>query len=111
METCKECGAVSGPCVDKDTGVCIFCKGGDVEIDIVRGNAAHVAAIEDKENSAQLGNDNTDSSYIVIDGIHFAPVGFDYNCGIDYPDLINGVQERIHAACRRAAAALDLEVL
>jgi hypothetical protein len=96
--------------IDSETELCIFCRGGDVEIDIVRGNAAHIPAVEGKENSVQLGNDNTDSSYIVIDGVHFAPVGFDDNCGIDYPDLVNGVQERIHNACRRAAAALALEV-
>lgn len=62
----------------------------------------------EKENSIQISDDWTDSSYIVIDGIHFAPVGADDNCGIDYPDLKNGLQERIHAACRRAAAALNL---
>ena len=62
----------------------------------------------EKENSIQLSDDGTDSSYIVIDGVHFAPVGFDDNCGIDYPDLKKGLQERIHAACRRAATALNL---
>lgn len=65
--------------------------------------------METKENSVQLGNDWTDSSYIVIDGVVFAPVGFDGKSGYECSDLEYGLQDRIHAACRRASAALNLE--
>lgn len=67
--------------------------------------------VKAKENSIQLGNDGTDSSYIVIDGVVFAPVGFDDECGFDINDLENGLQERIHEATKKAAEALSLEVL
>ena len=63
-----------------------------------------------KENSIQLSNDWTGSSFIVIDGVHFAPVGFDDECGFDLNQLEDGLQERIHNAAQKAAKALNLDV-
>lgn len=67
--------------------------------------------IMERENSVQLSNDWIGSSFIVIDGVHFAPTGFDNECGFSSEDLDNGLQKRIHDAVNRAGQALNLEVL
>jgi hypothetical protein len=67
--------------------------------------------MKEKENSVEYGNDDTDSSYIVIDGVVFAAVGFDDTCGFDSEDWGNGGQERIHKSIKRVADSLGLEEL
>jgi hypothetical protein len=63
------------------------------------------------ENSITIGNDNTDSSYITIDGVDFTPVGIDGNCDFDVTDEKgepNDNQRRIHKAVFKAGKILKL---
>ena len=61
--------------------------------------------------SAQLISDWTDASIITIDGIDFAPVGYDGECGFSDEDLDNGLQLRIWEAVQLIASAFGGEVL
>ncbi len=65
--------------------------------------------MKEKENSVEYGNDDTDSSYIVIDGVAFVPAGLDESSCLTSDDLENGGQERIHAAVRKVANSLGLD--
>ena len=63
------------------------------------------------ENSIYLTNDWNKSSMIVIDGVHFVVCGYDDNSSFGEDDLRDGLQNRIHNACKKVANVLDLEEL
>ena len=70
---------------------------------ILRANDLLLSPTNVGECSAQLVDDWSGSSTIEVDGIHFAPCGFDDQSGFSQEDLENGLQTRIWGVVTKIA--------